>query len=123
MAFEPIQRSIGLDQVPEPLRSQVLAIQDVRHELVLGYWDELMRMDPDDMQGPSDDVTARITSPYLAVFGRRLAPSERDDLLDRIEHLQIEEWPDSGHCVHLVDVDRFATRLGTFTESCRHNTA
>src|SRR5690242_3378249 len=36
-AFEPIQRSMGVDRVPEPLRSQVLAIQDVRQTLVLGY--------------------------------------------------------------------------------------
>lgn len=122
-AFEPVQRSIGLDRVPEPLRSQVLAIQDVRQELVLGYWDELMRTDPDEMQARIDDVAGRITSPYLAVFGRELAPSERDYLLDRITHLQIEEWPDSGHCVHLVDVDRFATRLEAFMESCPHSTA
>jgi pimeloyl-ACP methyl ester carboxylesterase len=41
-AFEPVQRSLGFDRIPEPLRSEVLAAQVVRQDLVLGYWDELM---------------------------------------------------------------------------------
>lgn len=122
-AFEPFQASIGLDRVPEPLRSQVLATQDIRQELVLGYWDELMRTDPDDMQARIGDAAGHIACPYLAVFGRKLAPSERDDLLHRIAGVQIEEWPDSGHFVHLVDVDRFTSRLRLFIQFCKRTAA
>ncbi|MDQ6817275.1 MAG: alpha/beta hydrolase [Actinomycetota bacterium] len=117
-AFEPIQQSIGLDRVPEPLRSQVLAIQDIRQDLVLGYWRELMRTDPDDMQARIDDTASHIACPYLAAFGRPLAPSEREDLVNRLAGVEIEEWPDSGHFVHLVEGDRFTRRLRAFTESC-----
>jgi len=73
-AFEPIQNSIGIDRIPEPFRSQVLAIQDIRQETVLGYWDDLLRTDPDNMQAQIDDTASRIACPYLAVFGRKLAP-------------------------------------------------
>ena len=31
--------------------------------------------------------------------------------------VQVEEWPDSGHCVHLVELDRFASRLRAFINS------
>jgi pimeloyl-ACP methyl ester carboxylesterase len=122
-AFEPVQQSIGLDRVPEPLRSQVLAVQDIRQDLVLGYWDELMRTDADDVQARIDDVAARIACPYLAVFGRTLAPSEREDLLHRIPRLQIEEWPDSGHFVHLVNVERFTSRLRNFIQTSTQTAA
>jgi pimeloyl-ACP methyl ester carboxylesterase len=122
-AFEPIQQSIGLDRVPEPLRSRVLAIQDVRQHLVLGYWHELMRTDPDDMQARIDDVVSHIACPYLAVFGRALAPSEREGLVNRVPGLQIEEWPDSGHFVHLVNVERFTSRLRNFIQTSTQSAA
>jgi pimeloyl-ACP methyl ester carboxylesterase len=117
-AFEPIQQGMGLDRVPEPLRSQVMAIQDTRPDLVLGYWDELMRTDPDAMQARIDDVMEQIDCPYLVVFGRQIGPAERENLVDRIAGVQIEQWPDSGHFVHLVDVERFGQRLRAFIESC-----
>jgi len=119
-AFAPIQESMGLDRVPEPLRSQVLATQDVRSDVVLGYWDELMRTDPDDMQARVEHVMHSSHVPYLAVFGRVLAPAERDYLVDWVAGVQIDQWPGSGHFVHLVDVDRFTKRLRVFIEFCAH---
>ena len=117
-AFAPIQNSIGLDRVPEPLRSRVLAIQDIRQDLVLGYWNELNRTDPDDLQGRINETAGRITCPYLAVFGRPLGPLEREGLMARVSAVEIEAWPDSGHFVHLVEPDRFTSRLRAFIQSC-----
>jgi pimeloyl-ACP methyl ester carboxylesterase len=117
-AFEPIHQSIGLDRIPEPIRSRVLASQDIRQDLVLGYWEELNRTDPDDIQAQINHTARHISCPYLAVFGRTLAPAERNQLHDLIPDMQIEEWPDSGHCVHLVEPDRFTRRLRTFIEFC-----
>jgi pimeloyl-ACP methyl ester carboxylesterase len=122
-AFEPFQQSIGVDRVPEPLRTEVLRIQDIRRDLVLGYWDELMRTDPDYMQARIDATSSRIACPYLTVFGRKLSPDERHDLVNRIPHVEIEEWAHSGHFVHLVELDRFTTRLRVFIESCASNAA
>jgi pimeloyl-ACP methyl ester carboxylesterase len=118
-AFEPIQRSIAIDRVPEPIRSQILERQIIHQDLVLGYWDELMRLDLCDMQARIDSVARQIACPYLAVFGRTLAPAEREGLVTRVAGILIEEWAGSGHCVHLVDVERFSTRLRAFLESCR----
>jgi pimeloyl-ACP methyl ester carboxylesterase len=117
-AFEPFQQSMGFDCVPEPLRSEVLAAQEVRQDVILGYWDELMRSEPERLQAQVEQVAAAVDVPVLAVFGRRLARDERDDLRRLLPAAQLEEWPGRGHFVHLAEADRFATRLRAFADFC-----
>jgi pimeloyl-ACP methyl ester carboxylesterase len=38
-AFAPYQQSMGFEHVAEPLRTQTLESQDIRQEVVLGYWE------------------------------------------------------------------------------------
>jgi pimeloyl-ACP methyl ester carboxylesterase len=113
-AFAPYQRSMGLDLVPEPLRTAALAAQDVRQEVVLGYWDQLLRTDADELQAWIEDVAGAIDAPCLAVFGRRLSAEERAYVRRLVPHAQLEEWDGHGHFVHLADADRFAARLRRF---------
>ena len=117
-AFEPFRQSIGIDRISQPLRSEVQRHQHARQEVVLGYWDELLHTDPDDMQRRIDDTIRRIACPFLIVFGRTLELGERQELLSRIPSVEIEEWPGSGHCVHLVETERFASRLRAFIDAC-----
>jgi pimeloyl-ACP methyl ester carboxylesterase len=117
-AFGPFQQSMGYDRIPEPLRSQVLAAQDVRQDVVLRYWDELMRSQPERLQARVEQLAAAIDVPVLAVFGRRLANDERDYLRRLVPGVQLEEWPDRGHFVHLAAADRFAARLRAFVDLC-----
>ena len=117
-AFQPFQRSMGLDQVPEQLRLRVLAGQRIRPELVLGYWEEVMRTDPQEMQERIDEMARGIACPCLAVFGRGLEESEREDTTALIPAVQIEEWPGAGHFVHLTELERFSERLRRFIEAC-----
>jgi pimeloyl-ACP methyl ester carboxylesterase len=116
--FEPIRQSIGVELLPEPLRSRTLATQTVRQDLVLAYWDEPLRRIPEELQAQIDDAARRITVPYLAVFGHRLADEERARLQGRLSGLELEEWPDRGHMVHLMEPDRFAQRLAAFVGRC-----
>jgi len=113
-AFAPFQDSMGFDRVPEPLRSHALAAQHIRRDVVLGYWDELLRTDPDELQAWIENITATIDVPILAVFGDRLSQPERDYTRRLVPGAQIEEWPGSGHLVHLAEADRFAARLLEF---------
>jgi pimeloyl-ACP methyl ester carboxylesterase len=117
-AFEPIRRSIGVEMLPEPLRSRTLATQTVRQDLVLAYWSEVFRQSPEDLQAQIDEAAPRIAVPYLAVFGHRLAHEERARLQGRLSGLELEEWPDRGHMVHLMEPDRFAQRLAAFVGGC-----
>lgn len=116
--FEPFQQSMGFDRIPEPLRSEVLAAQQVRQDVVLGYWDELMRSEPERLQGRVEQVAAAIGAPVLAVFGRQLSSDERDHFRRLLPDAQLEEWPHRGHFVHLAEADRFAARLRAFVDFC-----
>ena len=117
-AFEPFQRSIGVYDLPEPLRSRVSATQSIRQDVVLAYWSKPLTTPPEELQAWIDAVADRITAPYLAVFGQMLPDAARSQLQEHIRTLEIEEWPGQGHLVHLVDPDRFCERLAAFVAAC-----
>ena len=112
-----IENSLGLDRIPEPIRTLVLDTHKVNQAVVLGYWTQVLNTEPAELQAWIDAKAARIHIPCLAVFGRRATDGERERL-GRLPDAQIEEWPGDGHFVHLVDPGRFATRLCTFVEHC-----
>jgi pimeloyl-ACP methyl ester carboxylesterase len=112
------ENSLGLEQIPEPVRSLVLATHEVDPDVVLGYWDLLLRTDPAELQAWIDtQVFGKITVPCLAVFGRPTTDSERERF-GWLPDVQLEEWTGDGHFVHLVDPDRFAIRLRLFVDHC-----
>lgn len=116
-AWPNIENSLGLDRIPEPVRTLVLDTHKVEQDVVLGYWDQILTTDPTETQAWIDAKTAGIRVPCLAVFGRSATEGERrrfDDMAD----VQIEEWVGDGHFVHLVDPRRFATRLRAFVDHC-----
>lgn len=116
--FEPIRQSIGVEMLPEPLRTTTRAAQTVRQDLILAYWHDTLQQSPEALQALLDATTQKITVPYLAVFGRRLSDDERARHQDRLFGLELEEWPDRGHMVHLMEPARFADRLTRFVDTC-----
>lgn len=115
VAFERFQESMAIDRVPEPLRSLVYASQRIDQDVVLGYWDEVLRSDADALQTRIDDGLATIDVPVLAVFGRPMADGAEHGLA-RVRELELVEWPGLGHFPHLVDLDRFTERLREFID-------
>jgi pimeloyl-ACP methyl ester carboxylesterase len=115
--FEPIRQSIGVELLPEPIRSATLATQTIRQDVVLAYWDELLTQSSDHVLAFVDMATAQITTRYLAIFGRQLSDAERVDLESRLPQIEIEEWAGCGHMVHLMDPERFAGRVAAFASS------
>jgi pimeloyl-ACP methyl ester carboxylesterase len=96
----------------------VLAGHQVDQDVVLGYWEPLLRADPAELQAWIDDqIVPKIDKPCLGVFGRPVTERERERFA-RLVDVRLEEWPDDGHFVHLVDPDRFATSLRRFVEHC-----
>lgn len=116
-AWQKFEESLGLDLLPEPTRSQVLATHQVKQDVVLGYWDQVLRTDPAELQAWIDALMSAVTAPCLAVFGRPLTEGEQLRF-DRLPDVRIEVWPDSGHFVHLIDPDRFARTLRQFVDHC-----
>lgn len=116
-AWRNIESGLGLDRIPEPVRTLVLDTHTVEQDVVLGYWDQILTTDPTGMQAWIDAKTAGIRVPCLAVFGRSATDGERRRL-DDMADVQIEEWVGDGHFVHLVDPRRFATTLRDFVDHC-----
>jgi pimeloyl-ACP methyl ester carboxylesterase len=112
-----IEISLGLDLIQEPTRTMVLDTHKVQQDVVLGYWEQVLNTDPTELQKWIDDKSDGIRIPCLSVFGRAATDGERDRF-DRMYDVQIEEWVDDGHFVHLVEPDRFAARLRAFVEYC-----
>jgi pimeloyl-ACP methyl ester carboxylesterase len=117
-AFEPVRQTIGVELLPEPQRTSILASQRINQDVVLGYWDEVLATTPDELQARIDRDTKAIAVPVLAVFGHAIDAATREHLLTHLPSPEIEEWVGLGHMVHLMDPERFARRLTEFAERC-----
>jgi pimeloyl-ACP methyl ester carboxylesterase len=114
-AFELFQESMAIDRVPEPIRSLVYDSQRIEQNVVVGYWEEVLRSDAAALQTRIDEGLATVGVPALAIFGRPLPDAEGHGLT-HVRDLEIEEWPGLGHFPHLVEPDRFTARLREFIE-------
>jgi pimeloyl-ACP methyl ester carboxylesterase len=115
--WQSFEDSLGLQHLPEPVRSLVLETHVVQQDVVVGYWQTVLHADPDELQALFDAQIRRVNVPFLAVFGRPITSSERERL-GWLRDVQVEEWAGDGHFVHLVDPDRFANRLRQFVDQC-----
>jgi pimeloyl-ACP methyl ester carboxylesterase len=116
-AWRTFEDSLGFERIPEPTRSLVLETHAVNQDVVLGYWETALRTDPDELQALIDLQIRTLVVPYLAVFGRPITDRERERF-GWLPDAQLAEWAGDGHFVHLVDPDRFATRLRQFVDHC-----
>jgi pimeloyl-ACP methyl ester carboxylesterase len=117
-AFEPIRQTIGVELLPEPQRTSILASQRIDQDVALGYWDEVFATTPDELQARIDRDTKAISVPVLVVFGQTIDAATREHLLTHLPSPEIEEWDGLGHMVHLMAPERFARRLTEFAERC-----
>ena len=115
-AWTHFETTLGLGLIPEPVRSLVLESHEVRQDVVLGYWEQLFQTGPAELQTWVDEIVGNVEVPCLGIFGRPLTDGERERF-GRIPEVQLEEWVGKGHFVHLVDPDRFSTRLRQFVEA------
>ena len=109
-AFAPFQQSMRLDLLPEPVP------QTLRQDVVLAYWDKLIRTDPDALQQLIEDLAARTDAPALLLYGDAVTSEQREYIHAHAPGTEVEEWP-GGHMLHLVDPDRFTARLRSFVSS------
>jgi pimeloyl-ACP methyl ester carboxylesterase len=111
------EKSLGLERIPEPARSLVLTTHEVTQDVVVGYWETMLRSAPAELQAWIDTIIAKLDVPCLGVFGRPITDGERERF-ERLPDVQLEEWTGDGHFVHLVDPGRFAGRLRRFVDHC-----
>jgi pimeloyl-ACP methyl ester carboxylesterase len=117
-SFEPIRQTIGVELLPEPQRTSILARQRIDPDLVLGFWSEVLNTAPDELQARIDRDLKAIVVPVLALFGHVTDPATREHLHSMLPEAQIEEWDGLGHMMHLMEPERFARRLADFARRC-----
>ncbi len=115
--WQTFEDSLGLERIPKPARSLVLDTHQVKRDVVVGYWEPLLRVDPAEFQAWIDAQIRKLDVPLLGIFGRPITEGERERF-EWLPDVQLEEWVGDGHFVHLVDPARFATRLDQFVDHC-----
>ncbi len=99
------------------LERRVLAFP---REVVLGIWEAALTTPPDELTAIAEAVFPRITAPLLSLHGSPPPTDYERWLTGVVPSARVEVWEGTGHLLHLVDPDRFATRVRSFvTEATR----
>jgi pimeloyl-ACP methyl ester carboxylesterase len=83
-------------------------------DLFLGYQRELLELPLAELEGRAHVVLAVLRAahrPYSLIAGDGVSDDDRQWLLARLPHADIEVWPGCGHFPHLAHAHRFAERL------------
>jgi pimeloyl-ACP methyl ester carboxylesterase len=106
--------------LPADEQTRIAALRRADHAVVLGVWELLLTQPVDEIATTVDAALAGYSArdvPYLAVFGLDPGDGYGAWLAQRIPGSVVEYWADHGHYPHLVDPDRFVTRLREFWTS------
>jgi pimeloyl-ACP methyl ester carboxylesterase len=115
VAWAVMEQSFRTDLLPAPMRLLVADNSRPSEDLILSYWQELLRGTPeqadDGISAGMAAVAARAV-PYLLICGARPAP-EVDERLETLmaSIATVEVWDGCGHFPHLAHPARFAHRL------------
>jgi pimeloyl-ACP methyl ester carboxylesterase len=92
----------------EDMERRVLAF---RRDVVLGIWDTLLTTPPAQLTATAESFLPRITAPLLSLHGSPPPPDYEAWLTSLVPSARVEVWDGCGHLLHLVDPERFATRV------------
>jgi pimeloyl-ACP methyl ester carboxylesterase len=117
LVVEAMFETMTGDLLPTEERRRINDLRRADHEVVLGVW-ELLLVEPEPAIAATVDAalagydTSNV--PYLALFGIDPGPDYAGWLTQRVPTGRVEVWADYGHYPHLVDPERFVTRLKEF---------
>jgi pimeloyl-ACP methyl ester carboxylesterase len=109
-----MEQSFRTDLLPARARAAVGRNSRPRRDLVVSYWDEILRQTPDQADVMLAGAVAAVAAarvPYLLIVGAELAAGLSRRLSDALPQLKVEVWAATGHFPHLAHPGRFAQRL------------
>jgi pimeloyl-ACP methyl ester carboxylesterase len=116
-AFHAWEGRFALDQLPEPLGRALAAGIQPRKDVVLSYWADLLDHDmAEAAQQRLAAALASITCPTLLCLAEPPSPEDAA-IIAPMATTTVEVFHGLGHFLHLVDPERFATRLRTWVAS------
>ena len=80
-------------------------------KVVLGIWQALLTTTPEQLTAIAETILPRITAPLLAVHGSPPPPDYQAWLTRLVPTAHLEVWDGTGHMLHLVEPQRFASRI------------
>lgn len=95
-------------------RARIDALRRADQEVVLGVWDLVLTAPVADLDAVVEQLAAAISVPYLALHGIDPGPGYAEWLTGLVPSATVELWPELGHYPHLVEPDRFVSRVLAF---------
>ncbi|MEM9466847.1 MAG: alpha/beta hydrolase [Actinomycetota bacterium] len=108
---------LGGEMIDPAEMARVNDLRSPTQEVVLGVWDLVFALSEDEINEIIETALAAYAGnavPYLTLFGVEPEAGYHDWLRGFIADATTEVWADHGHYPHLVDPDRFVTRLRDF---------
>ena len=114
--WEMFLASMHIELLPPSAQELVRSTCDPRQDLVLGYWNEILKRPAAELAAATETGHAVLRAagrPYLIVAGDEPEPDYRRWLNDTLPQATFIAWPGSGHFPHLAHPDLFAECLAT----------
>jgi pimeloyl-ACP methyl ester carboxylesterase len=116
--LEEMFEQMTLGALDAPTAQKLVQIRErARQDVVLGMWAVLIESDAATIDAMVADTVRMIDVPYLSLHGIPPPEGYAAWLARHIPHAQFEEWPGTGHWLHLVDPARFVERVRAFQRS------
>ena len=105
-----IDHELGLEPYAgiEDIERRVLTFP---REVLLGIWQSLLTTPPEQLTAIAETILPRITAPLLALHGSPPPPDYQAWLTRLVPSARLEVWDGTGHMLHLVEPQRFASRI------------
>ena len=94
--------------------ARLRALRRPDQAVVLGIWAPVLEASAADLDALVRSFAGSVQVPYLALHGSDPGAGYAAWLSDVIPQASLEVWPDHAHYPHLVEPDRFVTRLRDF---------
>lgn len=85
-------------------------------EVALGFWETLLSTPPEQLTATAEAFLPRISASLLSLHGSAPPPDYEAWLTGLVPSARVEVWDGTGHMLHLVDPERFATRVRRLLE-------
>ncbi len=97
--------------LPASERARLNTVSSPEQDVVLGVWDIVLSSSNSDLEATVESLAGAMRLPYLSLHGADPGTEYADWLTRLVPTATVEIWADQGHYPHLLDPDRFVTRL------------
>jgi pimeloyl-ACP methyl ester carboxylesterase len=93
---------------------RVQSIRRPDQDVVLGVWELVLTAPREELAAAVEGAAGGVSCPYLSLHGIDPGDEYKAWLQGLVPHAEVEVWPGLGHYPHLVEPDRFLSRLQEF---------